>query len=370
MKKFISGFINLVINIFIIAILLIICVIVFVFLISKSNNISVEDTVSYIKSFGNEISNLSLIDTEEINIDLSSSDEYNTNTNISNANNNFYYNQLEDTEKIFYDELENNIDNLKKANYSINFSTRFNGLLNQSDGQHKLNKAFQTSIDAFFYDHPELFYIDMTKLSLLIKSMSIGPITKYTVTIEPQNGNNYLSDYFYSERDVNTAISKVESVKNNLINKLPNTNDYSKALTVHDTLVKSLKYTSSGSNTHNIYGALVDKKVVCEGYAKAFKYILDSLDIECILVGGNATNSSGKTESHMWNYINLNGKWYGVDVTWDDPIIIGNSSSKIIRHDYFCKGSNVFNENHYINPQISDKGKAFSIPTLSNKNYK
>lgn len=370
MKKFINGFINLVINIVVISVLLLLCFIAFIFFISKSNNIAIEDTVSYIKSFGNEISNLTLIDTNQINIDLSDSNTEDI-VNINATNNKFYYNQLDNTEKIIYDALENNIDNLKKNNYRINFSTKFNDLLNQADGQYKLNKSFQTSIDAFFYDHPELFYIDLTKLGLLIRSTSIGPLTTYSVAIEPQKGYNYLSDYFSSQQSVNTAILKVENIKNNLIKKLSNsTNDYEKALIVHDTLVNSLKYNSSGSNTHNIYGALVEKKSVCEGYAKAFKYILDSIDIECILVSGTATNSSNETESHMWNYIKLNNKWYGVDVTWDDPIIIGGSSSKVIRHDYFCKGSNVFDDDHFINNKISDKGKTFSIPKLNNKNYK
>ena len=84
----------------------------------------------------------------------------------------------------------------------------------------------------------------------------------------------------------------------------------------------------------------------CEGYEKSFKYILDSLNIENILVSGTATNSSGEIESHMWNYIKLNNNWYGVDVTWDDPIIIGGFSKNNLRHDYFLKGYTTFNKSH------------------------
>lgn len=370
MRRFIDSIIRILINTVIVVALLALCLIVFVILLSKSNDISVEDTLAYVQSFSSEISSITLTDKEPINITLDSSES--NNIKVSSTNNKFYYNQLDDNSKLIYTALENNIDNLKKNNYTINFSTKFNSLLNKSNGQSTLNKAFQTAIDAFFYDHPELFYIDLTKISLVIEYISIGSKTTYTVSIEPKNGNNYLSKGFYSEQDVDNAISKVENIRNNLINSLNDRNEYTKALQVHDVLVNSLKYdsTTSRKNTHNIYGALVEKQVVCEGYAKAFKYILDSLYIECILVSGNATNSSGKTESHMWNYIKLDGNWYGVDVTWDDPVVIGGVSKNIIRHDYFCKGKNVFYESHMINGKISDNGKTFSIPTLSNKNYK
>ena len=117
-------------------------------------------------------------------------------------------------------------------------------------------------------------------------------------------------------------------------------------------------------------GALIKNKVVCEGYAKAFKYLLDSLKIECILVSGTAINSSGESESHMWNYVKLDDKWYAVDVTWDDPIIIGGRNPNNLRHDYFLKGSNTFIYSHYANGKMSDTGMFFSIPLLSDKNYR
>jgi len=370
MKNFIDSIIRIFLNTVIIVGLLALCFTAFVILLSKSNDISVTDTLSYIKSFSNQSSDFTLTDQEPVNIYINNS--INDNINISTTNNKYYYKQLNDNSKLVYDALENNIDNLKKDDFIINFSTKFNNLLNQSDGQYILNRSFQTALDAFFYDHPELFYIDLTKISLVIQYTSIGSKTTYTVSIAPQNGNNYLHDNFDSEEDVNKAVTKVENIRNNIISSLSNTNDYNKALKVHDILVNSLEYdsTTNKTNTHNIYGALTQKQVVCEGYAKTFKYILDSLNIECILVSGTGTDSSGKTEPHMWNYINLDGNWYGVDVTWDDPIIIGGSNKNIIRHDYFCKGYYLFNKSHIISNKISNNGYSFKIPTLSNKDYK
>lgn len=341
------------------------------YLTSNNGDVSLDNVVSYVQSVGNEFIDFTFTDKNSVSLLLDDSNNNSTlNTNISK--NKYYYNQLDSNSKIIYTSLENNIDNLVKENFTIDFSKQFNNLLHESSGQTQLNKSFQSALDAFFYDYPELFYIDISKISLLIKSTSIGPITTYTVSITPQDNKNYLSREFNSEADVNKAISKVENIRNNLINKVSNSNDYTQIKQVHDALVNSLEYDStlSKSNTHNIYGALVEKSVVCEGYAKSFKYILDSLGIENILVSGTATNSSNKTESHMWNYVKLNGDWYGVDVTWDDPVIVGGYKKSNLRHDYFLKGSSTFIKSHIPSGRISDNGLLFSLPNLSQNNYK
>lgn len=370
MKKIISFFLQLIINTFVIIVFLAILLVAIFFILSKTNNISIKETLSYVKSAIDVSSELTLDNTNQVY-------EYNykDTSNIVDTNNNYYYTQLDDDiSKRIYNELSKNISNLKKENYIIDFSTEFNTLLNTPSGQYKLNKSFQSALDAFFYDHPELFYIDITKISLKTEYNKFGPITTYKVSLSPTSGTNYLSDNFKTEQEVNIAISKIENIKNNLIKKLNNKNDYDNILAVHDTLVKSLEYYSAEetvNNTHNIYGAFVEKKAVCDGYAKAFKYILDSVGIECILVNGKATNSTGKTESHMWNYVKLKNNWYAVDVTWDDPVVIGGTSSNIlINHNYFCKGRNLFNKSHFPSNKISNEGKYFSLPSLSDKNYK
>lgn len=372
MKTFIDFIIKGLIFIIIFLAVLFLASILYAYISSDQDNMSIENAISYVQSIGNEIVDFKLTDKNYVNLllgDNTSNENLLVSTN--NQKNKYYYNQLNDTAKIIYSSLENNIHNLKKENYTIDFSKKFNSLLHESTGQEQLNKSFQSALDAFFYDYAELFYIDVSKISLVIKSSSIGPITTYTVTISPQDNKNYLHRDFSSEEDVNTAISKVENIRNNIVNTLTDTSDYNKILKVHDALVNSLEYDSTfnKTNTHNIYGALVQKSVVCEGYAKTFKYILDSLDIENILVSGTATNSSNETESHMWNYVKLNGNWYGVDVTWDDPIIIGATSKNNLRHDYFLKGNRTFIKSHVPTGRISDSGMLFSLPELSYKNY-
>ena len=141
---------------------------------------------------------------------------------------------------------------------------------------------------------------------------------------------------------------------------------------MHDYLVENTEYDSTISNPdiYNIYGTLIRKSSVCEGYAKSFKYLMDALNIPCVIVIGNATNSSGESESHAWNYVQINNIWYAVDCTWDDPVVVGGgrvSNSAKVR--YFLKGANTFNTDHFPNGQFTQNGKIYEYPNLSQNDY-
>ena len=61
---------------------------------------------------------------------------------------------------------------------------------------------------------------------------------------------------------------------------------------------------------------------VCEGYARAFMVLCHHLGIPCVLVDGSAKSTLYDTpEDHMWNYVKVEGRWYAVDVTWNDPYV-------------------------------------------------
>ena len=370
MKKITHFLSKLIYIILLIAIFIIIYIIIF----SKINNLSIEDSLNYYKYLIYDIFNTDYTIGYDPNILNNTATYTSDNISIHTVKNNYYYNQLDEYGKIIYNSIANNIENMKKNNFIIDFSTKFNSLLNEPSGQYKLNKSFQSALDAFSYDNPEYFYINISNVSLSIKHSTFGIKTKYYVSIVPTNGKSYLYDkYALSLDSLNNDILAVENAKNKILNSITATTDYDKLLAVHDILINSIDYTSTDSNNdYNIYGALINKKVVCEGYSKAFKYIVDSLGIDCILVCGSAINSDNSNsdgELHMWNYVLLNNKWYGIDVTWDDPIII-NSKKKILRHTYFCKGYKAFNESHFPNGKITDSGMMFTLPTLSNTNYK
>ena len=283
----------------------------------------------------------------------------------------YFYYQLIDNQKIIYDQLSENKENLKQGNYIIDFGETFSDVLEQENGSEDLGRDYQTAIEAFMHDNPDLFYIDVNKMYLNIETTTRFLKTTYHVYISAAQGGTYLSSEFTSTNQVETAIAEVENVKNSIISNLTGT-DYQKILYIHDYLVDHIEYDSSYQEigSYSIYGALVGRKCVCEGYAKALKYLANAAGIKCEIMQGTATNSSGQTESHAWNCIQVDGIWYEIDSTWDDPIIVGGGSiSNKIKYRYFLKGTDTFEKDHVLSYQFSDEGKSFSYPTISKSDY-
>ena len=278
----------------------------------------------------------------------------------------YFYNQLDENAKIIYRALDSNKENMKTGTYKIEFGSTFSNVLNKTNGQDLLGEYYQSGIEAYIYDNPDIFYLEPSKMYLNTEKITRGNEVTYNVYINQGDEVNYLTKEFSSKEAVDNAINKLENIKNNIIaSRTGNIIDDIKL--VHDYLVDNIEYdtTLSNSNIYDIYGALINKKCVCEGYARALKYILDDMNIPCILVIGRATNSEGKTENHAWNYVMIDNKWYGVDTTWDDPVVIGGGSQTYeSRYKYFLKTSDVFDKDHIPNGQFTEGGKVFEYPKI------
>ncbi len=307
--------------------------------------------------------------TEPNNTSIQNIDTSNQNKNYKH-NNRYYYDQLEAPSKALYDAVENNLEELKKGTCRINLNYDFSDILKNNDSENALKPYYDDAMDALSLDIPNLFYVDFLKLYLFVETRTTIFSTKYTTYLSTKNGINIYKEGFYNEEQVNEAINQINDIKANIINRAYE-NDYYKVRYVHDWLIENMEYDNDEISKSSVYGALVDKKGVCEAYARTYKYILDELGVNNVLATGTATNSNGDNESHMWNYVLLNGKWYAVDVTWDDPIVIGGGIlSSASKHRYFLVGSNKFFENHFENNTITSQGRQFALPKLQTGDYK
>jgi len=290
-------------------------------------------------------------------------------TNDYIYNNRYYYNQLDSYSKIIYDAIADNIGNLKYGNYVIDMSYDFAEVLKQENGQKMLNKYYDDAINAINLDVPNLFYINFSKMYLNIETTTSLFSTKYRLYINSGNNPNYFSTGFNTKEQVEASIKQVENVKKQICN-MSNGDVYSKIRNSHDWIIENMEYDASRCTSSSVYGALIEKRALCEGYARVYKYILDELGVTSILVTGSATNSRGVTEQHMWNYVKLNDIWYAVDPTWDDPIVYGGGTASFkSKHKYFLIGSKELYKSHVEKSTISSSGKIFIIPKLSENNY-
>lgn len=298
-------------------------------------------------------------------------DIQNENQNI--ANNRYLYNQLSDIAKKIYDELYKNKENLKTGTYTVNFGNTFQSVLTAENGEKELKKEYQSAIEVLIYENPEIFYLDVTKMYLNIEKITRATGVKYNVYINSGGKPNYLIEGLETKEDVDKYVEQIEQAKNNIMEMIEGKSNYEKIKIVHDYLIDTIEYEStiSEENIYDVYGALILKKCVCEGYAKTFQYIMNESGIENVIIIGKGTNSKNQTESHAWNYVKLGGKWYGIDVTWDDPIIIGTGIlTKKSKYEYFLKGADKMEKNHYPSGRFTEDGQIFEYPELSIEDYK
>ncbi len=164
----------------------------------------------------------------------------------------------------------------------------------------------QVFLDVIF-DNPELFNVSSSDFRY-----GYDGTGKYIAIIAP----NYL--YTESEYKVKKALFQ-NAVDDFLKDIDPAWDDEMKALMVHDKLILNCKYSSNEAienevaSIYTAYGALVDGDAVCQGYTLAYDYLLNKLGVEVTAVVSNEMN-------HSWSMVKIDGEYYHVDVTWDDPV--------------------------------------------------
>ncbi|MBR7091755.1 MAG: hypothetical protein IKI50_01040, partial [Clostridia bacterium] len=162
--------------------------------------------------------------------------------------------------------------------------------------------------------------------------------------------------YTLSGNTLKSARAAVESAVDGLLAGLTTANTQAEIVrTVHDRLVTLLAYdqTLSAPHTHNLYGALINHTSVCEGYAEAFHYAMYRAGIQCLSAAG-----TGKGQSHAWNVVRVDGKYYQMDVTWDDPV--GASEDSPIAYGYYLLTDAVIQQDHVV-----DQGDSYPLPACS-----
>ena len=288
------------------------------------------------------------------------------------SNNRYFYNQLNSYSKIIYDKMANNKNNMKSGTYKLEFGETFNDLLRQENGSELLQEYYQSAVETFLYDNTDVFYIEPTKMYINIKTIKKIFYTTYEVYIDSGKMPNYLSNEFSSEQEIIEAEQKIKDETDKLLLKINKGSDYEKLLMIHDYLVNNCSFDESlqKNNIYNLCGPIINKEAVCEGYTKAFKYFMDKIGIESVMVIGTAKNSENVTESHAWNYVKLDNEWYAIDVTWDDPIVIGHGYiGNDVKYKYFLKGSATMSKDHFEFGQFTPEGQIYKYPTLNTRDY-
>lgn len=149
-------------------------------------------------------------------------------------------------------------------------------------------------------DYPEIFWISNTYYATTVTDGS-------KIVLEYADG--------IEKDDIPEMYDEFIASANKLIESIPEGSDYDKILYVHDYIINNTVYNYETADSgeydskHTAYGCLVDGSAVCDGYARAFQYIMNRIGIESGICTGSV---------HAWNYVKLDGEYYWIDTTWDD----------------------------------------------------
>lgn len=160
--------------------------------------------------------------------------------------------------------------------------------------------------------HPELFYVDPTQYML-------GSDGTYIAVICPI----YLYDTQTAQKmidDFNAACDKyLENINSDMT-------DFEKAAVLHDELVLNCKYVDDDDSLYvSAYESIVNGNANCQGYSEAYSYLLSCAGVHSEIVESSAMY-------HLWNKVRVNGVYYNVDLTWDDPM---PDKKGHVSHKYF-----------------------------------
>ena len=283
----------------------------------------------------------------------------------------------------FYDQLTSEQQNIYEAFYLLGMDpTTTNNIVTIYTDQDPKSPAFLDDLYlswlAIGYDHPEMWWISFWNGTYNVNAF-IG---------QPQNGHNTVmlqmdKAYENFEEDVKAFNKSVEDFMADID---PNGTDEEIALEVHDKLIEMAIYdydtlskldSGDGDLAHTAYGPFVSNTAgqahycVCDGYSRAYEYILQQYGIMATVVTGMASNAgpNGEMVGHAWSIVKIDDKWYEVDSTWDDMTdlldqVEAQFTKDSLEYEVY---SEVFNDTDYMN---LIEHAMYKLMTAEIENYK
>jgi len=205
-------------------------------------------------------------------------------------------------------------------------------LLNSLWFQYSDNKI---GIGEYIYSRAfERFIIGGSRSEAIIERMYLEP--SIFINLNATNWINCLGEEL--EEKTTQILNDIEEYRG--------LSELEKALKINEYIIENAEYdydeyhqvvenNGYGGNdiNHSIIGFITTGKIVCDGYSSTFHWLMNYLDVTTICQNGRVNGVS-----HEWNKILIDGKWYNVDVCWNDT---GRN-----KYFYFLKSDKYFRQTH------------------------
>ena len=139
--------------------------------------------------------------------------------------------------------------------------------------------------------------------------------------------------YAYTQEEIEEHSNKMIELSQSLKRE----NDLESIKAVHDYLTDEFEWKD---NVEDSIAGFKYSGATCSGYSMAAFELLYNMGINARIVEGNVT-VDGQEYYNTWNIVELDGKWYNIDVSWDDNGEYGT------RYDWFLKSNAEFERHSY-----------------------
>lgn len=193
--------------------------------------------------------------------------------------------------------------------------------------------------------------ITLDDLSFLIKDIysdgsyisgTLGRVTSQVVDCGEYTQVNFSVEYRNTLEEEEFINSEVNRILKNIIK--PGMSEFEKVKAVHDYIINNTRYAKDTKHSpHSAYTIFKEGKGVCQAYTLASYRLLDAIGIENYYVVGKSSNG-GVWNDHSWNLLKIDGRYYNMDVTKDDPLI--SDGEQRLTYKNFLVSDKEFSKTH------------------------
>ncbi len=199
------------------------------------------------------------------------------------------------------------------ANKQDTYELTYNSAMRQSFQDKILSEMILEAHKQVFYDFPEYFcYKNMMEASMR------GTYSSGTLTLKLTNSG---IDTYKANQMRDTFFEEVKQLAQQLIDEGTITQDMTekeKARALYEWVVLNLEYdTDYTEEGYTGYGALINRKAVCQGYTALYNSLCKLVGIQIEGIGGYAGEDN---ENHIWSVATLDGEEVFIDTTFGDPV--------------------------------------------------
>lgn len=236
------------------------------------------------------------------------------------------YSMLNEEERRLYREIWGAL-----TNYRVNVRL-------SSCDKEEISRVFQCVMN----DHPEIFYVEGYTYTEYTLGSALRKIT-------------FTGVYSMEQKEIADRQRKIDAYVEECLRDMPaQADEYEKVKYIYEYLICHTEYDSSVGDNQNICSVFLDRRSVCQGYAKAMQYLLRQVDVYATLVLGNVIHG----ESHAWDLVRIDGEFYYVDVTWGDAsyqAVDQQTDARLpeINYDYLCVTTQQLEKTHRIDNVVA-----------------